>query len=155
MRGKASVRILFVTSLMETGGIETNLVGLTRELRAIGHDVLVASSGGDLVSELERSGARHVRIRLRLRDPIGIAPAARVVTTIGALHPRKSHDLFLRACHVVAERDAAARFVIVGEGPARERLGALARELALDQRVRLAGRRRDIPAVLAATDVYV
>src|SRR5438093_1136726 len=154
-RGKASVRILFVTSLMETGGVETNLVGLARELRALGHEVLVVSSGGDLVPELERSGARHVRMRLRLRDPVGVSraalgidPAARVVTTIGALHPRKSHDLFLRACQGVAERDPAARFVIAGEGPERGRLRALAQELALDQRVVLTGRRRDVPAVL-------
>src|SRR5438128_7314677 len=80
--GQASVRILFVTSLMDTGGVETNLVGLARELGSLGHAVTVASSGGDLVPELEQGGARHVGTSLRLHLPLALARSALLLRRI-------------------------------------------------------------------------
>lgn len=86
-----------------------------------------------------------------VRREFGIGPDEPVVTTIGALHPRKSHHLFLAAAAQVPH----ARFVLVGEGPLRTELEAQARELDIASRVIFTGQRRDVGALLAATSVYV
>jgi glycosyltransferase involved in cell wall biosynthesis len=93
--------------------------------------------------------------RAQVREELGVSADAPIVTTIGALHSRKSHDLFLRACREVANADQRARFVVVGEGPKRASLETLAQDLGIANRLSFTGRRRDIPALLAATDVYV
>lgn len=56
------MKILFLTNQLAIGGIEKNIVRLTKELHARGHDVWTASSGGSLVPELIQSGGRHVDI---------------------------------------------------------------------------------------------
>jgi glycosyltransferase involved in cell wall biosynthesis len=78
-----------------------------------------------------------------------------VVTTIGALHPRKSHDLFLKAAAIVRESVPRSRFIVVGEGPQRQQLERLARELGIREHVHFAGQLSDVGGVLEATDVYV
>ena len=48
-----------------------------------GGTALIASSGGSLVAELPRSGARHVRIALDRRNPLGmLASATKLVRLI-------------------------------------------------------------------------
>jgi glycosyltransferase involved in cell wall biosynthesis len=49
----------------------------------------------------------------------------------------------------------AAVFLIAGEGPERTDLEAAARRSAVEDRVRLLGPRDDVPALLAACDVFV
>jgi len=62
--GDAAMRILFVSNGLDLGGVETNLVRLTEELVARGHEVIVASGGGSLLSEIEAAGATHVGLSL-------------------------------------------------------------------------------------------
>jgi glycosyltransferase involved in cell wall biosynthesis len=70
-------------------------------------------------------------------------------------HAVKQHDMFLRVAARLAPRVPQARFVLIGDGPLRPALEALALELGLRDRVLFLGDRRDIPAVLAALDVTV
>src|SRR5919202_6099830 len=51
---------------------------------------------------------------------------ALVISTIGALHPRKSHELFVEAAARVSAAEPRARFLIVGEGELLSDLQALA-----------------------------
>lgn len=81
--------------------------------------------------------------------------SAPLITTIGALHPRKSHHLFLHAAKIIAQERPYTRFLIVGEGPERPRLERLRGQLGLDDHVFLLGARRDIPVLLAASAVCV
>ena len=67
----------------------------------------------------------------------------------------KRHDLFLRAAKRLAERFPQVRFVLVGDGPLRAGLEALANQLGLADRVIFLGNRRDVPAVLATLDISV
>ncbi|HET7759222.1 MAG TPA: glycosyltransferase family 4 protein [Gaiellaceae bacterium] len=60
----------------------------------------------------------------------------RFVLSVGRLDRAKRVDLLLRA----AAADTAFEIVVAGEGPDRDRLEGLARELGLDSRVRFAGR---------------
>lgn len=272
------MKLLYVTNTMAVGGVETNLVRLTRELRRLDHEVWVASAGGRLVEALEANGVRHVTLpisirrpdrllaasrtlrrliadrafaivhamsaaanaavqmpprvagplyvsspmglqqsdrewravtaartftmiagadrlfvispeidrhlrglgasgdrivacdivgidaerfdpdpsgRARIRAELGVAADAALVSTIGVLHPRKRHDLFIEAASVLAARSPSARFAIVGGGTERPMLEALAARRGLTPRLTFLGERRDIPDILAASDVYV
>jgi glycosyltransferase involved in cell wall biosynthesis len=281
------MRILLAAKTMDVGGLERIVVGLARELRGVGHEVWVVSSGGPLVEELHRSGARHVDAPLEMTSPIGLAQSARLirrlvideridlvhsfsatasvainfalrsragngrdarvrlvsspmglqnsarelpvttwlrnwfmtlgaeqilvispeirrhlkgvgvpdgtlidfnfvgldvasflqlgaaddgrsvrrefglpadalmVSTIGALHPRKSHELFVEAAAIVAQREPRAHFLIVGEGERRDELAAQVRSAGLEGRLVLTGVRDDVARLLSATDVYV
>jgi glycosyltransferase involved in cell wall biosynthesis len=97
----------------------------------------------------ERSRCRHA-----VREELGIPEAARVVTLVARLVPIKRVDRFLRVAARLADIPGVA-FLIVGDGELREELRALPAVRALGDRVHWAGFRRDLPAVLAATDVAV
>ncbi len=67
----------------------------------------------------------------------------------------KRHDLFLRAAQRLAERFPQVRFILVGDGPLRAGLEALANQLGLADRIVFLGDRRDMPVVLATLDISV
>src|ERR1700730_18634506 len=50
-----------------------------------------------------------------------------IVSTIGALHPRKSHELFVEAAVTVSAAEPRARFLVIGEGDLLADLQRLAR----------------------------
>jgi len=90
-----------------------------------------------------------------MRRSLGIAEEARVITTIGALHPRKSHHLFLEATVKVSREFPDLRALVVGEGLQEAELRRRAATLGIAGVVQFTGLRSDIPAILSATDVYV
>jgi glycosyltransferase involved in cell wall biosynthesis len=92
--------------------------------------------------------------RTSTREALGLCPADPVVGIVAALRPEKNHGLFLRAAKRVRDQLPQARFVIVGDGPERPALENLARELGLAGAVHFLGGRDDIPAVLAALDLF-
>ncbi|HTN83937.1 MAG TPA: glycosyltransferase [Sorangium sp.] len=90
--------------------------------------------------------------RARVRAELAIPQDAWVVGSVGRLSPVKNHALLVRAAAMSLPR--SGRLLLVGDGPERGRLVALARELGLSERVVFAGERHDIPALLAALDVF-
>ncbi|HTD80391.1 MAG TPA: glycosyltransferase family 4 protein [Chloroflexota bacterium] len=93
--------------------------------------------------------------RHSVRREFGFPSDALVVSTIGALHPRKSHELFVEAAVSVSAAEPRARFLVVGEGELHAELELLARSRGLDGRLVFTGVRDDVARLLAATDVYV
>ena len=98
-----------------------------------------------------------------LRRECGWPDDARLVITVGALAPWKGHDLFLDAAAAIHRSDPSTRFLIVGSelyvtdghGGYADVLRRQAAALGLERVVRLAGQRRDMPAVLRDADVVV
>ncbi|ANC88056.1 glycosyltransferase [Sphingomonas sp. NIC1] len=74
-----------------------------------------------------------------------------LVLSLGALIPRKGHDIVLRAVATLP----GVTLMIVGEGAERASLTALAASLGIADRVRIAGGvpHRALPAVIVAADV--
>jgi glycosyltransferase involved in cell wall biosynthesis len=93
--------------------------------------------------------------RQSVRHEFGFPSDALVISTIGALHPRKSHELFVEAAVAVTAAEPRARFLVVGDGELRDELELLARSHGLDGRLVFTGLRDDVARLLAATDVYV
>jgi glycosyltransferase involved in cell wall biosynthesis len=80
---------------------------------------------------------------------------ARLVGPVSRLVPEKGVDVFLRAAARVAGELPDVQFVVVGDGPLRADLEALARRLGLAGRVEFLGYRAEAPALIAALDVLV
>lgn len=279
------MRILYLTTLMSTGGIEMNLIRLCQELTRRGHDVHLASAKGDLVPEFEAAGGRHydlfsrtklglvgrlfetaraapkllsllkslqpdiihtqsaltnatllavspfwtgrkktpiissvmgleespgessfivqlrnifltlgvdrtlviapaIKARLeqlpipkgrmvwrdvvgieipsldpervrKVREELGVKPGEKAVITVGALAPRKSHELFIDTAAIICKSRQDVKFFIAGEGWRRDEHARHIKELGLEDPVRLLGVRKDILEVIAACDVLV
>jgi glycosyltransferase involved in cell wall biosynthesis len=90
-----------------------------------------------------------------VRREFGFPPDALLISTIGALHPRKSHELFVEAAVKVAAEESGARFLVIGEGDLHSELEGLAASRGLAGRLVLTGVRDDVARLLSATDVYV
>lgn len=79
----------------------------------------------------------------------------RTVITVANLRPEKNHDTLLEAAAALAPAHPALRFRIVGDGPRRQELEARAAALGLRGIVEFLGHRDDVPALLAAADLFV
>lgn len=76
-----------------------------------------------------------------------------IVGTVGRLVPIKRLDLLIHAAHsVVAD---GAKLLIVGDGPEEDRLRKIVHRSGLTPSVTFAGKQEDIPAMLAAMDLFV
>jgi glycosyltransferase involved in cell wall biosynthesis len=62
------MKILFLTTHFNTGGITSYILTLGEGLARSGHQVWVASSGGDAVSRLEAAGITHVTVNIRTKS---------------------------------------------------------------------------------------
>lgn len=82
----------------------------------------------------------------------------RTVITVANLRPEKSHDTLLEAAAALSPAHPDLRFQIVGDGPRRQQLEARAAALGLGGLggiVQFLGHRDDVPALLAAADLFV
>lgn len=82
-----------------------------------------------------------------------LALTRRTLVSVGHLIDRKGHDLVIAALPALPDTD----LLIVGEGPERAALEALAARLGVGARVRFLGRRphEDLPAIYGAADALV
>ena len=53
------MKIFMATMGLGIGGAETHIVELAKELKARGHEVVIASNGGVYVAEVEAAGIRR------------------------------------------------------------------------------------------------
>jgi len=111
--------------------------------------VFVIPNGVDVDRFRPLEPSAELRAELKLEDG---APTAAIVA---ALRPEKNHELFLRAAALVHGRLPEARFLVIGDGNGRQALEALAGELGIGSAVRFLGTRKDIPELLALTNVLV
>jgi glycosyltransferase involved in cell wall biosynthesis len=79
----------------------------------------------------------------------------RTVITVANLRPEKSHETLIAAAAIVRNEFPDARFQIVGDGPRRAELVALAHARQLDGVVSFLGHREDVGALLAQADAFV
>jgi glycosyltransferase involved in cell wall biosynthesis len=89
------------------------------------------------------------------RARLALPPFHPLLGSVGRLEPQKGHSYLLRALQTIVATRPAAGLVIAGDGPLRDDLEAEARRLGLADRVRFLGFYRDVPALLAALDLFV
>ena len=122
---------------------------LSAELRVPEARFRVVGSGVDLSrfdAAMPRAAARRAA---------GLPEAGTLVGIVAALRPEKNHALFLEAAARVAASVPGARFVIAGDGPARDEVARLAQASGLGERLLVLGARQDVPMLYRALDVAV
>jgi len=92
--------------------------------------------------------------RKKTREALGIDNFM-VVGTVGRLVDAKSYDLLLEVAREVCDKKPYVRFILAGAGPLEKELLEKRDALDLTERFLFLGQRRDIPQLLAATDLYV
>jgi glycosyltransferase involved in cell wall biosynthesis len=85
------------------------------------------------------------------REGLSLPKAAIVITEVAHLEPHKGQLHLLRAIGRLGRDDVV--LLLVGDGSSRPRLEHEVERLGLAERVLMLGARRDLPAVLAATDI--
>jgi glycosyltransferase involved in cell wall biosynthesis len=93
--------------------------------------------------------------RAAIRKALNVSPQEPLIGTVGRLEERKDHSMLLKACAQIKKEIPAARFMLVGDGPLRGALEKEAANLGLQNAVIFTGVRQDIPALLAALDIFV
>ncbi|HAT41967.1 MAG TPA: glycosyltransferase [Rheinheimera sp.] len=90
-----------------------------------------------------------------LRQELNIEPHHLVLGTVARLDPVKNQSMMLRAFANVVAEYPDARLIIVGDGPSRQQLEALAKELAIHHRIVFTGFRTNVADYLALIQIYL
>jgi glycosyltransferase involved in cell wall biosynthesis len=140
------------------------------ERRVVKAAAVVLGTSSDLVYRARRTGARDARLaavslpgprtavergdpdrqRSKVRAELG-AIGRPLLLAVGSLDRQRGYDLLLDAARAWRELDPVPQVVVAGEGPLRAELQARIEDEELP--VRLAGRRDDVAALLAAADL--
>ncbi|MBQ8207924.1 MAG: polysaccharide pyruvyl transferase CsaB, partial [Clostridia bacterium] len=119
------MKILMTLMGLDIGGAETHVLELSRALKAMGEDIIVASRGGVYVKELEECGIRHVTLPLHTKNPFSVIKSyfglrklikkekidivhahARIPAFICGLLHRRLHFRFVCSAHWVFDVNA-------------------------------------------------
>jgi glycosyltransferase involved in cell wall biosynthesis len=127
---------------------------MRRDILAVGagipEDRVVAIPYGVVPGDYEVPAAAAAAARASL----GAGPGDLLVVAVGRLHEQKRFDLLLDAFAAVQKKVPAARLAVVGTGDLRVDLLTRAREAGVADHVLFAGFRADVPAILAAADLF-
>ena len=93
--------------------------------------------------------------RRRMLDALGVPEGAFVVGIVARLSPVKDHATLLRAIASLRDRIPALHCILVGDGPERASIEALAGALGIEDIVHLAGERAQPPNLHGLFDVSV
>lgn len=93
--------------------------------------------------------------RDKVRNALGIARNKTVVGFVGRLASYKGADLLVEAAAILCKKDQRFCFIIVGEGPQKNRLEKLVLQLGLKEKVTFAGLCKSPQKVITAFDIAV
>jgi glycosyltransferase involved in cell wall biosynthesis len=95
--------------------------------------------------------------KISLRQELGIPEHSYLIASIGALHARKGHEIFIRASEKIWSQYNNVFFLIIGSGESeyQKYLQSLAQSLPSQSRILFLGWRDDITSIIAGLDVVV
>jgi teichuronic acid biosynthesis glycosyltransferase TuaC len=149
---RAAARVPLLVSV-HGGDVHGAHAGADTVRRTLAHARLVLANSAGTARRCVEHGARHTRVvHLGTDLPPDPAPVpdAPTLVTVGNLIARKRHADVIEALAALRDRWPRLRYVIVGDGPERERLRALALTRGVADRVQLRGRLPHEEAVAVA-----
>jgi len=120
---------------------------LKRSPRGMG--VTVVNNGVDM-NRFQRLNKRE-----SLRTSLGIKPDSTVVGMVARLDKQKNHSLLLNSAVQILERFPNTVFLVIGDGPLKDRLKQQSINLNIERHVLFTGARNDIPALLSVMNIFV
>lgn len=140
----------FIAGVLEAGGVERSRVRVVPD--ALPHGAAESRLAG--LDAPWGPAADRAALRARLAAELGLEPHTLWVGNLAALVGHKDQATLIRAIPAVVAREPRARFVVLGEGPERPRLEALAERLGVTGALRLPGRKEDPRPYLQSLDLY-
>ena len=95
------------------------------------------------------------REHVRVREEFNLPPNAKLLTTVAVLRELKGIQFMIQALPAVLTADPSAYYLIVGSGAYYDALMAEVEKAGVKEHVVFAGLRKDIPQLLAASDIFV
>jgi glycosyltransferase involved in cell wall biosynthesis len=137
------------------GDVHGGHAGASSVRRTLGHARLVLANSAGTARRCLEHGARQTRV-VHLGGDLPSTPAAPpevpTLVTVGNLIARKRHADVIEALALLGDRWPRLRYVVVGDGPERAALLALAQARGVAGRVELRGRLDHDQAVALARD---
>lgn len=96
-----------------------------------------------------------IELRIKTRKSLDIADDDIVFINVGRFSPQKNHRLLIEAFRKVTLCENNATLLLIGDGELRYEIEKYVSEKGLSERVRFLGLRKDIPELLAASDIFV
>jgi len=111
--------------------------------------MLAIANGIDVNTFSYNSHARDT-----IRNELGISDK-KMLLAVGRLDVPKDYPNLLHAIERLAQQRDDFKVFIVGDGPLRNEFGALVKTMNIEGMVEFLGIRRDVPALMSATDLFV
>ncbi len=105
--------------------------------------------------QVERFQPGDADSRAQLAAELGVEPGTRLLGTVGRLHPVKNQASLVRAFARLPPGAGPSALVMVGDGPMRDELAAVARHEGVAGRVHFLGDRDDVGRLLRGLDLFV
>lgn len=102
------------------------------------------------IKRYERSVDKHA-----VRQQLGLETNTRLIATVATLKEQKGHRYLIDAAATIVPQHPDCHFLFVGDGKLRGKLQAQVRESGLSGNIHFLGSRRDVPDLLAASDLFV
>ncbi|MFH1634443.1 MAG: glycosyltransferase family 4 protein [Chloroflexota bacterium] len=143
------------------------------KLAAAFSDVMIVVAEGDIEKGLREGIGRREQYRLirsaiplddfdparvdgaAARRDLGLPPDVSVVGNVGRFSPQKNPLDWVRIAGILGRALPDTYFLLVGDGPLRAQVEAQLEIEGIAGRTKLTGLRRDVPAMLAAMDVFL
>jgi glycosyltransferase involved in cell wall biosynthesis len=109
----------------------------------------VIHEGTEIPARSSDAQRRAARARWNMPHP------APLLGCVGALLPDKGQEWLIRALPEIRKEFPGVRLLLAGDGPCREKLNTLARELDVESAMIFAGFVSDVESVYAALDVFL
>lgn len=93
--------------------------------------------------------------RQTLRNSLNILDSNIVIANIAIFKPQKNHRLLIESFYLIFREMPELILILVGDGELKQDIENFVRSKRLDENVKFLGLRKDIPAVLSASDICV
>ena len=101
------------------------------------------------------SSFKNIQITQNVRAQIGIPKNSKVIGHVGRLSEVKDQSTLINAFHLLLQKDNNVSLIIIGDGPLKTTLEAIANDLGIGEKVYFLGFRNDIRDILNILDVFV
>jgi glycosyltransferase involved in cell wall biosynthesis len=93
--------------------------------------------------------------RLRLRKQLNIRDSTVVVGHVGRIAYPKNHEFLIKTFSEYQLLNADSKLILVGDGPKKEHIEKIAKEMGLNNKVIFLGNRHDISELMSSMDLFV
>jgi glycosyltransferase involved in cell wall biosynthesis len=132
--------------------VSSNVKNFMIRSRSIPAEKISVIWNGIGLDKFKRIGKERIHDK---RHELEIPEEARIIGTVTRLRQEKGTEYFIKAIPYILKDFSDVHFVIVGDGPLRNELEALAKSLNISKKVRFLGFRNDIAELLSIFDINV